>query len=272
MKKLLFLLLPWALWADYLFVFYDAGETVALAPVVEELKARGEEVRVAKLERGDRYAPIEVKEKAPDILVVGDASMAQLQYVRAFKGKACTVCYYDNPLEIDRIPYASLIREFEKEVDFFLVPSKKASSMKGIIVGNPDLDRFEKEVGAFQEVPGRIVYFGGYDDDYEEAFAFFIQRYRDAIVYPHPSTDGSLERKYGAHIGEDPSIQAVGEAELVAVHRSSIGVKAAIAGKKVIAIESNGDEKELKVTRESLGLPQDALVLISDFLLQKRPE
>ncbi|WP_316357954.1 hypothetical protein [Candidatus Neptunichlamydia sp. REUL1] len=43
------------------------------------------------------------------MLVVGDAPIGKLEYVRAFKGKSKTVCYYDNALEIDRIPYAELI-------------------------------------------------------------------------------------------------------------------------------------------------------------------
>ena len=135
---------------------------------------------------------------APDVLVVGDASIGQLQYVRAFKGKSKTLCYYDNTLEIDRIPYADLIREFEKEVDLFLVPSALAAKSRRAaahIVGNPDLDRFENKVGEFEVVPGRVVYFGGYDKDYEEAFKAFLELYPDAIVYPHPKTDGSFRKK-----------------------------------------------------------------------------
>ncbi|MCB1110419.1 MAG: hypothetical protein KDK64_05515 [Chlamydiia bacterium] len=269
MKKLLLFLLPWALWADYLFVFYDVGETVALMPVVEALRERGEEVRVIALERGDRYASVEVCEKAPDVLVVGDASRAQLQYVQAFRGSSKTVCYYDNALEIDRIPYADLIREFEQAVDWFLVPSQKAAAssvVDAIVVGNPDMDCFEEGVGAYEEIPGRVVYFGGYDDDYEEAFQAALMHFPEAIVYPHPRTEGRLERSYGAQIGEASSLQAIGEAETVVIHRSSIGVKAALAGKNVWIVEADGAVKLLKLTRETLGIPRDATGLICRLL------
>ncbi|QVL54719.1 MAG: hypothetical protein KFB95_05200 [Simkaniaceae bacterium] len=270
MKKLLIFLLPFALWADYLFVLHDVGETVALMPVIEELQGRGETVEVIRLDPTDRYASIEVSCAVPDVLVVGDASIGQLQYVRAFKGKAKTVCYYDNVLEIDRIPYADLIREFEKEADLFLVPSAlaaKSSHVKAHVVGNPDLDRFENEVGEFEVIPGRVVYFGGYDKDYEEAFKAFLKLYPDAIVYPHPKTDGMLERCYGARIGEGSSLQAVGEAETVVIHRSSIGVKAALVGKTVYSMESDGSFRKITATRASLNVPRDSASLICDFLL-----
>ena len=273
MKKLLLFLLPFALWADYLFVLHDVGETVALMPVIKELQERGETVEVIRIDPTDRYASIEVSCAVPEVLVVGDTSVGQLEYVRAFKGKSKTVCYYDNALEIDRIPYAELIREFEQEVDFFLVPSAlaaKSSHVKAHVVGNPDLDRFENEVGEFEVVPGRVVYFGGYDKDYEEAFKAFLKFYPDAIVYPHPKTDGTLERGYGAHIGEESSLQAVGEAETVVVHRSSIGVKAALAGKTVYSVESDGSLRKITTTRASLNIPRDSVDLICDFLLQKR--
>lgn len=270
MKKVLIFLLPFALWADYLFVLHDVGETLALMPVIEELLERGETVEVIRLDPTDRYSSIEIERVAPDVLVVGDASIGQLQYVRAFKGKSKTVCYYDNTLEIDRIPYADLIREFEKEVDLFLVPSAlaaKSSCAAAHIVGNPDLDRFENKVGEFEVVPGRVVYFGGYDKDYEEAFKAFLELYPDAIVYPHPKTDGVLERSYGAHIGKGASLQAVGEAEIVVVHRSSIGVKAALAGKTAYSVESDGSIHKITTTRASLNVPQDSVHLICDLLL-----
>lgn len=270
MKKIIFFLLPFALWADYLFVLHDVGETVALTPVIEELRGRGETVEVIQLDSTDRYALVEVACAPPDVLVVGDASMGQLQYVRAFKGKTKTVCYYDNALEIDLIPYVDLIREFEQEVDLFLVPSAlaaKSSRVKTHIVGNPDLDRFENKVREFEVIPGRVVYFGGYDTDYEQAFLAFLNLYPEAIVYPHPKTDGSLERSYGAQIGEKSSLQAVGEAETVVIHRSSIGVKAALSGKIVYSVEADGSVHKIMATRESLNVPRDSVHLICDLLL-----
>ncbi|QVL57026.1 MAG: hypothetical protein KFB93_06500 [Simkaniaceae bacterium] len=285
MKKILLFLFPFSLWAQTLFVLFDAGETVALSPVANELKERGEEVTILKFDpkTRDRYQPLlqeDIEGYAPDVLVVGDASYLQLQFVKAYKGNAKTVCYYDNPLEIERIPYVDLIREFEKEVDLFLVPSGLAASSshapKCLIVGNPDLDFFENEIQSISVSPGRITYFGGYDCDYEEAFKAFVAVYKDyqgeVIVRPHPKTDGDLEKKWtqgtSIIVGESLStIEAIGCSERIIIHRSSIGTKAAIAGKKVFSIESDGTIEEVRHSRQSLNLPSKATLRIADLLL-----
>jgi len=269
MKKLLIFLLPFSLWANYLFVLHDVGETLALEPCIHELRERGELVHVIKLEKKDRYRKVPIEKIYAETLVVGCSSAGQLQYLEAFKGKSKTVCYYDNALEIHRIPYRALIREFERKADHFLVPSITAANSsirKALIVGNADLDKFEEEVGKYEEVKGRVVYFGGYDDDYKEAFKAFISLYPRAIVYPHPSTDGNLERSFGAYIGKDPSIKAVGEAEYVMIHRSSIGVKASIAGKKVYSVDQDGEGDEIQANRNTLGIPYGSTQIICDFL------
>lgn len=287
MKKLILFLIPFGLWAQTLFVLFDAGETVALTPVAEKLKAQGEEVIVLKYDPKimDRYEEIsdgEIEGYAPDVLVVGDASKVQLQFVRALKGKAEVFCYYDNPLEIDRIPYAPLIREFEKEVDHFLVPSRCAAQSSAArnlqVVGNPDLDLFEEEVGTYHVTPGRVVYIGGYDTDYEEAFHHFVQKFREyegeVIVRPHPKTDGSLEKRLtegtSIQVGESLSTtESLGRSELIIIHRSSLGTKASICGKKVISIESDGTFQEVIHTRDSLGFPRESLLRIVELLQQR---
>ena len=287
MKKLLLLFLPFTLWAQTLFVLFDAGETVALTPVAKELEKRGEEVTVLKFDpkTRNRYAPLsseEIEKYHPDVLVVGDASYLQLQFLKALKGKAKTICYYDNPLEIDKIPYAALIREFEKEVDLFLVPSGLAAQSSSApncqIVGNPDLDRFEQEIQSLSVSSGRITYFGGYDSDYEEAFKAFVAIYKDykgeVIVRPHPKTNGKLEKKWtegtSIKVGDSLStLEAVGVSERIIIHRSSLGTKAAIAGKKVFSIESDGSIHEIRHTRESLNVPSGATEKIADLLSQK---
>ncbi|NRA90758.1 MAG: hypothetical protein HRU43_06495 [Simkaniaceae bacterium] len=272
MKKLLIFLLPFSLWANYLFVLHDVGETLALEPCINELRERGALVHVIKLEKKDRYRKVTIEKIYAKTLVVGCSSAAQLQYLEAFKGKAKTVCYYDNALEIHRIPYHLLIREFERKADHFLVPSLRAASSsirKSLIVGNADLDTFEEEVGKYEEVKERVVYFGGYDDDYEEAFKAFISLYPQATVYPHPSSDGTFERSLRAHIGTDSSIKAVGEAEYVMIHRSSIGIKASIAGKKVYSIDQGGEVDEVQANRNTLGILYGSTQIICDFLQEK---
>ena len=280
MKKFLMLLVPYAAWAQVVFVLFDAGERVALTPVAETLKEQGKEVRIIDIDpKGrDRYASFDGEWDGldPDVLVVGDASVTQLEFVRKFGKSAKTICYYDNPLEIDRIPYSDLIRIFEKEVDLFLVSSERAALSSTAthlkVVGNPDLDLFEAEVEKIEVIPGQKTYFGGYDSDYREAFQAFLEFAQEVggefIVRPHPTTNGELERSLIAESGMDyvrvaedglSSIEAIGQSESVIIHRSSIGTKAAIAGKRVIAIESDGTIQALDVSRESLGIPKDSL-------------
>lgn len=232
MKKLILFLIPFGLWA----------QTLKYDPKVM-----------------DRYEELGViKGYSPDVLVVGDASKVQLQFVRALKGKARVFCYYDNPLEIDRIPYAPLIREFEKEADYFLVPSRCAAQSSAArnlqVVGNPDLDLFEEEVGTYDVTPGRVVYIGGYDTDYEEAFCHFVQKFRnhkgEVIVRPYPKTDGSLEKRFtegtSIQVGEALSTaESLGRSELIVIYRSSLGTKASICGKRVLSIESDGTTQEV---------------------------
>lgn len=287
MRKLLALLLPFALWAQIIFVLFDAGETVSLMPVINELMDRGEEVVTLKFDPRviDRYAKLpeeEVSKYRGEVFVVGDASTLQLQFVEANRGRARIYCYYDNPLEIDRIPYAPLIREFEKKADYFLVPSKCAAmSSKAenpMIVGNADLDLFEETLSQYEVTPGRVTYIGGYDADYEQAFCHFSEKYKDyegqVVVRPHPKSDGALEKKYTEgttiQVGEAlSSMEAVGRSELIVIHRSSLGTKASICGKRVIAIESDGTVADITHTRESLGVPRGAAALFSDLVQQK---
>lgn len=289
MKKLFLLLLPFSLWAHTLFVLFDVGETVALTPVAKELEERGEKVTLLKFDpkTRDRYEPLPECDLIGydiDTLIVGDASYLQLQFVKAYKGVAKTFCYYDNPLEIDKIPYAPLIREFEQEVDLFLVPSGFAATTSNAhqleIVGNPDLDLFEVAVQSISEIPGRVTYFGGYDVDYEAAFQAFVATYKDyqgeVIIRPHPKTSGDLEEKWtqgtSLVVGESLSaIEAIGCSEFIIIHRSSIGTKAAIAGKKVFSIDSGGEIKEVNHSRKSLNVPSGATEKIADLLSQKKP-
>ena len=276
MKQLIaFFLIPFSLWGDYLFVLYDVGETVALTPVIHELTARGEEIRVLTYGERERY-----EELSPDalcdaeVLVTGTASKIQLQYVQHCTGKA--IAYYDNPLSIETISYASLIREFENAAALFLVPSRVAaesSHAKHIeVVGNPDLDQYYGSM----PIQGLITYFGGYDPDYEAAFKAFLNYVApldyEVIVRPHPKTDGSLERgliEGISHVtlgGSDLSAaEAVAQSEIVACHRSSMAVKAACVGKEVICIDAEGNITH-PPTREELGIPSEATQRILRFL------
>ena len=122
----------------HLFVLFDAGETHALKPVIEDLIACGETVDVLALGTAqtllpeaptisevdrtwDRYTPLPetqiLESYFPDVVIIGVASAIQLQVAKFFEEAATIVAYYDNFNPIDRSVYASLIREIEPEVD-----------------------------------------------------------------------------------------------------------------------------------------------------------
>lgn len=275
MKLLLIFLLPITVWADYLFVLYDAGETVALTPVIEELVKRGEEVKVVSYRGLGRYEEIAIEElEDADVVVTGTASKVQLQTLKYSTGKR--IAYYDNPLPIDSISYAPLIREFEEAVDLFLVPSevaKDSSRAKQIeVVGNPDLDTY----CSHETKRGVITYFGGYDPDYRAAFEAFL-RYAvpldlEVVIRPHSKTDGSLEKELIAHFPNislgDPdqsALEAVKGSEIIACHRSSMAIKASCAGKEVVCIDAEGNITH-PPTRDELKIPSGAVGRVLDLL------
>lgn len=272
MKKflcLLLLLFPLCSFAKtHLFVLFDAGETHALKPVIEDLIAHGETVdvlafgtaqtlypdtlTVKQIDRSwDRYAPLPDTELlgaySPDVVIIGVASAIQLQIAKAFEGTATIVAYYDNFNPIDRSVYASLIREIEPHVDLFLTASDKGAASsyakKTLTVGNPDV---EKVIEALQDCDSDsqvIAYIGGYDTDYPEALELFAAVMRQfsgyhLVMCPHPKSDGSLEHHLfpNATFSQD-SLAAIKQAGVVVCHRSTLGIKCLLAGKKVIFVD-----------------------------------
>jgi len=101
------------------------------------------------------------------VVITGAASYVQLQCIQYCSGKK--IVYYDNSLEIENLPYAPLVREFEKIADEFWVSSQIAASSSNaddiLIVGNPDFDQYFALAG--QKPSCRwITFFGVYDGDY----------------------------------------------------------------------------------------------------------
>ena len=272
MKKflcLILLLLPLCGFAKtHLFVLFDAGETHALQPVMEDLIEQGETVDVLALgtaqtllpdaptvqEVGrswDRYAPLPDSQLlsvySPDVVIIGVASTIQLQVAKAFEGKATVVAYYDNFNPIDRSVYASLIRDIEPHVDLFLTASDKgaaSSHAKEVhTVGNPDV---EKLIEALQECDSDsqvMAYIGGYDTDYPEALELFATAMHpfssyQLVMCPHPKSDGSLEQTlFPCATFSQDSLAAIKQADVVVCHRSTLGIKSLLAGKKVIFVD-----------------------------------
>jgi len=272
MKKflcLILLLLPFCGFAKtHLFVLFDAGETHALKPVIEDLIDQGETVDVLALGTAqtlmpeaptlpevdrswDRYTPLPETDVlaaySPDVVVIGVASSIQLQVAKAFESKAKVVAYYDNFNPIERSVYASLIREIEPHVDLFLTASDKgaaSSCAKEVhVVGNPDVEKMIQKLQEWEPEPHSMVYIGGYDADYPEALELFVEAMKlfpdhQLVLCPHPKSDGSLEHALfpNATICRD-STAAVARASVVVCHRSTLGIKSLLAGKKVIFVD-----------------------------------
>lgn len=269
----------------YLFVLFDAGETIALTPVIEELMREGEQVEVLVMGTAHNLMPkkrnIEEVDRRwnrhqllpekrlkeilshyqPQVVVLGVASKIQGQIGAFFRGKAQIIAYYDHFNPIESSPYAELIREIERDVDLFLVPSTIAASSSLAqniqIVGNPSIEQMIDEIKCVDSLTLKrklglnlnspiMTYIGGYDSDYKEAlclFAKFRSRFSNyqLIVCPHPKTNGLLEKQVfpdGVFLKAPmTSTEAIALADVVICHRSTLGIKALFARKKVIFVD-----------------------------------
>jgi len=194
----------------------------------------------------------------PEVVTIGVSSKIQLQIAQKFQKKASIVAYYDNFNPIERSVYAPLIREIEAHVDLFLTASEfgaASSHAKEVhVVGNPDLEKMiskinevdrptiKEKLGLHPTCPV-VTYIGGYDTDYEEGLRLFATgmdfypNYQ-IVICPHPKSDGSLEKSYfqKACFPED-TIAAIALADVVVCHRSTLGIKSLLAGKKVIFVD-----------------------------------
>lgn len=256
---------------ECLFVLFDAGETYALRPVIQKCQEEGRDFKVLRrgtaetidLEIDDRYFA-QNDDLSPKVVVIGVCCRWQHEMAQKFQKKAKVIAYYDNFNAIDDMPFASLIREIEKEVDLFLVPTPEAArssrSEHVQIVGQPDLLSFARKLETFPHLPMKkqIAYIGGYDTDYEAAFRLFVRSSEgnEVVVCPHPKTDGSLERRVLREEGRDDiqvaiqgSTEVIAESSVVVCHRSTLGIKAAFAGKHVIFFDLPETESNQIVTR-----------------------
>lgn len=274
MKKVLVFILLMAfpsLFASHLFVLFDAGETVALKPVIEALITEGETVDVlalgtastlmpeaailAEVDRTwDRYKPLSQERLEeilsaydPTVVTLGVASKIQAQVAAFYQEEVRVVAYYDNFNPIERSTYPTLIREIESLADLFLVPSTLAAHSSHAqnvqIVGNPSIEQLIQEIEEIDvtDLKNRlgfegpfITYIGGYGSDYEEAFTLFMQCLESfpeyqVIICPHPKSDESF--------CPCTTTEAVALADVVVCHRSTLGIKALFAGKKVIFVD-----------------------------------
>jgi len=163
-----------ALQTPLLFLLYDAGETIALAPVMISLDREGTDFRVLVMGAASeeiRRIPLFhskvidlnkngswqhdqkltnqelntiVEHLSADVVVTGVASVVQYQISKVLKSKGSEIlAYYDNFIvPLNRHPHQDIIAPFVELADTFMVPSRAiADSIDETVavVGQPSL-------------------------------------------------------------------------------------------------------------------------------------
>ncbi len=223
-----------------------------------------------KWQRGQTLPPEDLalinKHIFADIVMTGVASVAQQQIATTLKTKGSEVlAFYDNlAFPLNRHPHREVIAPFQDIVDLMLVPSSTIAasfSCSTAIVGQPSLETWTQKLSAinvsqvkqtlkFSHKP-LMVYCGGYDGTYPEAFAVFADCIKgldswQVAIQLHPKADGEMEQQIlrdkgieGVRIFKDyPGTTAlVAAADLVVCQHSTTGIQALLAGKSVIHVD-----------------------------------
>lgn len=200
----------------------------------------------------------------PKLVISGMSAKSLDQLLGAFKQLGAKVyAYYDNLDDIRDKPYVKAFLRGTTILDGVLIPS--SSQQEGVqsvlskrskeimVVGQPSFDEWKRmSEGAdkkairetFRIAPNDkvIVFAGGYDPTYEEAFRVFVSAVKEkkgivTLVTYHPATDGALEKliiqQEGAqniHVVDAKAYKTselFAIADLVATHKSSVGWQAA---------------------------------------------
>lgn len=213
-------------------------------------------------------------------LISGFASIIQNQLIKEFKSEARTFVVWDNFAATFSKDALAVAKKVQHSAHKVLYPSGYvANSMDNrpdnfAIVGHPSLETFALEFAKISPKSVReklcippdqkvMAYLGGWnqDEDYRQGFEIFAQcltekTFEDTlfVIQPHPKcADGAFEKemmhKYGVKNFLVPSEKTVNSLEVVAIsegpvicHKSSIGVKVASLGKKIIHIVPEKDE------------------------------
>lgn len=193
-----------------LFIFFDAGETLALSPVLRDLQSRNVTFKVIAMatagevidippsslihldqsHSADRYTPLPddtidrlASAYSVDIVISGMVSKAQHQLLHAFKAKQSQVITYYDPFE--SLKPTSIAFPFLDVADHILVPCETvATSIRDLskgptvtCVGHPTLEEWVQASLHFHHQPAAkktILYLGGYGPDYDQAFSLFV--------------------------------------------------------------------------------------------------
>jgi hypothetical protein len=200
-------------------------------------------------------------------VVTGVAFEFQGEFLETYgKEGAKTFAYWDNINFEGSDSYFVTAQKVAKIAQTVLVPTKMFEHYfpHAVVVGQPSLERWKSNLGAInpQAVRARLpflksgkpvaLFVGGYGKEYEEAFDLFLStasvlKEYDIIVSFHPKMGGNFERPRlpsSIHLLETTygvsTQEAVAIADLVLCHQSTVGVQAAVSGKKVVHLIPKG--------------------------------
>ncbi len=239
-----------------------------------------------------------IDNEKPHLVVVGLVSQIQKQIAQfCCQKKIPVIGYYD---AFDPPSLQSITREVMKEVDILFVPSEEIQTTLNLekpvmAVGQPSVETWRKihqkaDAQAIRkklkiENEKTILFAGQYGNGYEEVLREFLRlaknlKQTSLILSPHPKTDGSLEEKVvqemelsNVVINRDfPSSEASVVADIVITWRSTVGVQAAFAGKKVVYFNLSLESYHNRLIDEGIAQstdPKNFLLIMEKLFAQK---
>jgi hypothetical protein len=192
----------------------------------------------------------------PDKVVSGVAFQYHGQLLQAFeKQGAKTYAYWDNINSDGSDSYFETAKKVAAAAQTLLAPSHTFSKNypQSVVVGQPSLEMIPNPIPKpLVDIPIKhplIVWVGGYGSDYNAALKQFLDEAGELkesmiILSYHPKFEGTVEKEmlakhpqpnvfiYDAKIL--PSFNAIALSDVVVCHQSTVGLQAALGGKKVV--------------------------------------
>ncbi|MGH2637890.1 MAG: hypothetical protein ACRDF4_01165, partial [Rhabdochlamydiaceae bacterium] len=191
----------------------------------------------------------------PDKVISGVAFQFHGQLLQAFeKQGAQTYAYWDNINADGSDPYFETAKKVAASAQTLLAPSFSflKSYPNAQVVGQPALEMIPNPLPQPSiDLPIQhplIVWVGGYGEEYNVALKAFLAEIDEVksgmiILSYHPKYEGMVEREMLAKNPHSnvliydakklPSLDAIALADIVICHQSTVGLQAALGGKKV---------------------------------------
>ncbi len=217
----------------------------------------------------EKAVPKELLNKAllklsPKRVITGAAAFVQGQIARHFTNRSIDTLSYFDSFSINGSPLQKeILSHVQRACNLNLVTTEAISStlypMNTVAVGSPSLDARVEEICSYSpsharkllNIPAKaklIVFIGGYEPEYQNAFLQFLQAAAEAqevtlAVSAHPKVDGSWEKAAILQQGlgnrsfcfsSEQTAKLVAAADLVICHKSTVGMQALQSEKPVL--------------------------------------